>query len=55
MPNFPNLSLILIGFFFPFEKYRHIESHSAPRLELSEDEKYILIPQKGKSVRKKWI
>lgn len=48
MPNFPNLSRILIGFFFPFVKYRHIESHSAPNLELSDDEKYIFIPQKGK-------
>lgn len=48
MPIFPNLSRILIGFFFPFEKYRHIESHSAPNLELSDDEKYIFIPQKGK-------
>ncbi len=44
----PSLSRALTGFFFPFEKYRHIESHSAPKLGLSADGKYIFIPQKGK-------
>ncbi len=44
----PNLSRILTGFFLPFEKYRHIESHTTPDLKLSNDENYVLIPQKGK-------
>ncbi|MHA1232034.1 MAG: hypothetical protein ACTSRP_13200 [Candidatus Helarchaeota archaeon] len=51
--NFPNLTRVLIGFFLPFEKYRHIESHSVPNLSLSADGKHILIPQKGKKSKLK--
>ena len=44
----PNLSRVIIGFFLPFEKFRHIESHTTPELKISDDKKIIYIPKKGR-------
>ncbi len=44
----PSLSRVITGFFLPFEKFRHIESHTTPELKISDDKKIIYIPKKGK-------